>query len=74
MPLWQRTVLGAKCKLLSGIIGASTRLSDNRLIRSVRKLAGTNQFPMGQRFLEKALVSFKRALRQANPRCREKII
>ena len=32
-------------------------------------------FPrMGQKFLEKALLSFKRAMGRANPRCREKMI
>ena len=29
---------------------------------------------MGQKFLEKALLSLKRAMRRANPRCREKMI
>jgi MoaA/NifB/PqqE/SkfB family radical SAM enzyme len=60
--------------LLSGVIRASAHLSDEQLVHAVRRLAGANQFPMGQKFLEKALVSFKRAMRQANPRCRTKLI
>lgn len=74
MPFPKRAALGTKSRLISGIIRASTHLSDDRLVRSVRWLAGENQFPMGQRFIEKALVSLKRALGRANPRCRSKII
>ena len=74
LPLLTRTSLAARSKLLSGIIRASTRLSDEKLVRAIRRLAGTNQFPMGQQFLEKALVSLKRALGRANPRCRSKLI
>jgi MoaA/NifB/PqqE/SkfB family radical SAM enzyme len=40
----------------------------------VQRLAGTNQFPMGQKFIEKALITFKRALRAAPARSRTKII
>jgi MoaA/NifB/PqqE/SkfB family radical SAM enzyme len=49
-------------------------LPDAWLVQAVRRLGGLNQFPMGQRFLEKALVSLKRAIGRANPRCRAKIV
>ncbi len=74
LPLPKRTALAAKTKLLAGIIRAGARLSDEKLVWAVRRLTGSNQFPMGQQFLEKALVSLKRALRRANPQCRNKII
>ncbi len=74
LPFAKRSSLGVKSALLSGIIRASTHVPDEWLLRAVRRLAGSNQFPMGQRFLEKALLSLKRALGQANPRCREKLI
>jgi MoaA/NifB/PqqE/SkfB family radical SAM enzyme len=74
LPLSKRTPLCAKTALLSGIIRASTHLPDAWLVRAVRRLAGSNQFPMGQKFLEKALVSLKRAMGRANPRCRSKLI
>jgi hypothetical protein len=74
LPLSKRTPLCAKTALLSGIIRASTHLPDAWLVHAVRRLAGSNQFPMGQNFLEKALVSFKRAMGRANPRCRAKLI
>jgi len=74
MPLSKRISLGAKTTLISGIIRASTHLPDEQLVHAVRRLAGYNQFPMGQKFLEKALISFKRAMGRANPRCRAKMI
>jgi hypothetical protein len=74
LPLSKRTPLWAKTTLLSGIIRTSTRLPDAWMVHAVRGLAGSNQFPMGQKFLEKALVSLKRAMGQANPRCRTKLI
>ena len=74
LPLKKRVALGAKSAVISGIIRASSHLSDETVVRGVRRLAGTNQFPMGQKFLEKALVSLKRALGRANPRCRSKLI
>jgi MoaA/NifB/PqqE/SkfB family radical SAM enzyme len=74
LPLSKRTPLWAKTALLSGIIRTSTHLPDAWLVHAVRSLAGSNQFPMGQKFLEKALVSLKRAMGQANPRCRAKLI
>jgi MoaA/NifB/PqqE/SkfB family radical SAM enzyme len=74
LPFSKRTSLAAKSALLSGIVRASTHLPDETLVRAVRRLAGTNQFPMGQKFLEKALISLKRALGRANPRCRTKLI
>jgi MoaA/NifB/PqqE/SkfB family radical SAM enzyme len=74
MPFPRRASVCAKSRLIAGIVRASSHFTDERLVRSVRGLAGQNQFPMGQQFLEKALVSLKRALRRANPRCRAKII
>jgi len=74
LPLRRRASLAARSTLLSGIIRASSRLPDEKVVRGVRRLAGTNQFPMGQRFLEKALLSLKRALGRANPNCRRKLI
>jgi MoaA/NifB/PqqE/SkfB family radical SAM enzyme len=74
LPLSKQAPLQAKTTLLSGIIHASTHLPDAWLVGAVRRLTGTNQFPMGQQFLEKALVSFKRAMGRANPRCRTKLI
>jgi MoaA/NifB/PqqE/SkfB family radical SAM enzyme len=49
-------------------------LPDAWLVRAVRSLTGENQFPMGQRFLEKALLTLKRALGRANPRARQKLV
>ena len=74
MPASRRAVLNAKGKILSAVIRASTRLPDEKLVTVVRRLAGTNQFPMGQKFLEKALISLKRGLGRASPRCRNKLI
>jgi MoaA/NifB/PqqE/SkfB family radical SAM enzyme len=74
LPWSKRASLNAKSALLSGIIRTSTHLPDEWLLWTVRRLAGSNQFPMGQRFLEKALLSLKRALAQANPNCRKKMI
>ena len=59
---------------MSGCIRASTHLPDKVLLGAVRRLAGQNQFPMGQKFLEKGLISLKRAMHRANRRSREKII
>lgn len=70
----KRAALGAKCSLVSTTIRASSRLPDKWLVGAVRRLAGTNQFPRGQQFLEKALLTLKRAMGRANPRCRAKII
>jgi MoaA/NifB/PqqE/SkfB family radical SAM enzyme len=74
LPWSKRTSLHAKSALLSGIIRTSAHLPDEWLLRAVRHLAGSNQFPMGQKFLEKALISLKRAMGQAHPRYREKMI
>ena len=74
LPLTQRISLGAKATLLSSIIRASTHLPDEQLVHAVRRLTGSNQFPMGQKFLEKALVSLKRAMGRANPHSRTKLI
>lgn len=74
LPPSRRAVLAAKSTLLSGLIRASTHLSDENLVAAVRRLAGVNQFPMGQRFLEKGLLSLKRALGGANRRSRRKLI
>lgn len=74
LPLTKRIPLGAKATVLSSIIRASTHLPDNLLVHAVRRLTGSNQFPMGQKFLEKALVSLKRAMGRANPRSRTKLI
>jgi MoaA/NifB/PqqE/SkfB family radical SAM enzyme len=74
LPFARRTALGAKTALLSTVIRGSSHLPDAWLVQAVRRLAGANQFPMGQQFLEKALVSLKRAIGRANPRCRSKII
>jgi len=74
LPLLQRTSLNAKSALLSGLIGASAHLPDKWLLKAVRLLTGSNQFPMGQAFLEKALLSLKRAMGRSHPRCREKMV
>jgi MoaA/NifB/PqqE/SkfB family radical SAM enzyme len=74
MPAVKRAALAAKCSLLSTTIRASAHLPDDWLLAAVRRLAGTNQFPMGQKFLEKALLTLKRALGKGNPRCRSKIV
>ncbi len=74
LPWFTRSSLAAKTTLLTAAIRASTHLSDEHLIQVVRLLTGSNQFPMGQKFLEKALVALKRAMGQAHPRCREKMI
>ena len=74
LPWSKRTTVNAKSALLTGVIKASTHISDDSLLHVVRRLTGSNQFPMGQAFLEKALLSFKRAMGRANPRFREKMI
>jgi hypothetical protein len=74
LPLMGRVSLGAKNALLSSLLRASAHLPEGFLVRTVRGIAGTNDFPMGQKFLEKALVSMKRAIKRANPRCRRKLI
>ncbi|MGD0837961.1 MAG: radical SAM protein [Polyangia bacterium] len=74
MPLFRRAALGTRAAMVSAVIRGSAHLPDEWLVRGVRRLAGTNQFPMGQAFLEKALVSLKRAIARANPRCRTKLI
>jgi MoaA/NifB/PqqE/SkfB family radical SAM enzyme len=70
----QRALLATQCSLLSGTVRASAHLPDAWLLAAVRRLTGTSQFPMGQKFLEKALLTFKRAMGRANPRCRSKMI
>jgi len=74
LPLSKRILLGAKTTALSGVIRATAHLSDDQLVHAVRRLTGSNQFPMGQKFLEKALVSLKRAMGRANPHSRKKLI
>jgi MoaA/NifB/PqqE/SkfB family radical SAM enzyme len=74
LPFLRTSALGTKAALLSGIVRASTHVPDAWLVHAVRRLAGSNQFPMGQKFLEKALISLKRAIDRANPRCRSKMI
>jgi hypothetical protein len=74
MPASKRALLATQCSLLTGTIRASTLFPDAWLLAAVRRLTGTSQFPMGQKFLEKALLTFKRAMGKANPRCRTKMI
>ncbi len=74
MPRKRRAVLAAKSALLSATIRGSAHVPDAWLVAAVRRLTGQNQFPMGQRFLEKALLTLKRAMGRANPRARTKVI
>ncbi len=74
MPSKRRSTLAARSALLSATVRASTHLPDAWLTAMVRGLTGKNQFPMGQRFLEKALLTLKRAMGRVNPRARRKII
>lgn len=74
LPLMGRVSVGAKNALLSSLLRASAHLPEGFLIKTVRGIAGTNDFPMGQKFLEKALVSTKRAIKQSNPRSRRKLL
>lgn len=74
LPFFRRARLGARAATLSALIRGSSHLPDEWLVNAVRRLAGSNQFPMGQLFLERALISLKRAIDRASPRCRSKII
>jgi MoaA/NifB/PqqE/SkfB family radical SAM enzyme len=64
----------AKSALIARLLAMSRSLSTDFVLRTMRRLAGRNRYPMGQRFIEKGLVSLKRAIAEANPRCRHKLI
>ncbi len=74
LPVLKRAALASKTAVLSTLIRGSSHLPDEWLVGAVRRLTGSNQFPMGQRFLERALITLKRALGRANPRCRSRLI
>jgi MoaA/NifB/PqqE/SkfB family radical SAM enzyme len=74
LPLGKRISIGARATLIERLLHASRYLPASFLQRVVRRLAGRNRYPMGQRFIEQGLTSLGRALAQANPRCRKKLI
>jgi MoaA/NifB/PqqE/SkfB family radical SAM enzyme len=74
LPWGRRVGIRATSVLVSSILRASAHLSDQALVRMVRRFAGVNHYPMGQQFLEKGLVSLKHALVHANPKYRKGLI
>jgi hypothetical protein len=60
LPFLKASALSTKSALLSSIVRASTHVPDAWLVHAVRRLAGSNQLPMGQKFLERALISLYR--------------
>ena len=52
-PTSKRVALATKSAPISALIGTSVHPPDGWLIRTLRRSAGTNQFPMGQKSLEK---------------------
>ncbi len=74
LPFGKRLSVGTKGALIERLLRASRCLPPTFVQGAIRRLAGRNRYPMGQRFIEQALVSLRRALGQANPRCRKKLI
>ncbi len=75
-PKWPGEGLFQSIRILS--IGAFMRifhLLPDPVIRSLmRRLLGRNRYPMGQLFLEKAVISFKKMLKNAPPKNRYRIV
>lgn len=74
MPAQKRVEAYLKSKIVSGFSLIYPHLSNQLLSKFVRVIAGENQFPAGQKFLEKVLFTFKSALTKSNPQNRKKII
>jgi MoaA/NifB/PqqE/SkfB family radical SAM enzyme len=74
MPAPKQLEVYLKSKVLSGLSTVYPYIPDQVLSKFVKIVAGENQFPAGQKFLEKVLFTFKRALTNSNPQNRKKIV
>ena len=66
--------LNATIPLLKAMFKVYPYVPDEVLLFAMKKMFGENQYPYGQMFLERALVTMKRVFKTANPKCREAII
>jgi MoaA/NifB/PqqE/SkfB family radical SAM enzyme len=74
LPLSTNIKLKLTTPVVKGLFTALPYISENSIISFTKRMYGENNYPEGQRFIEKAFSTLKHVFKTANPSCKKAIV